>query len=640
MAEPHIGSAAVTLTIDKEQVAAEAKAALVPAVDAAAKEASSKLSAATSSGGGGIKAMIDQQKQLAAETRATTLAQREEAAAFAASIDQTSNQAGTGTGKIRGLGAAAADVGSAFGGAAGEATQLASVLAYGGLAGGAAIGVAKLAELGDSMNATALSAQQLLDLAGKTGEQAAATFNIANQFGDPAAQLKQLTEEGAAGIGTILNMRDAALAAGQDTSKFDTALEQFNATFDNTAGTVQRGTKYIEELGTAEQIAAVHAKELAEAAQRLEGQFRTEASAASSLLTSQVSIVAAQDRVREAKKRLSDFGTDANAKSVSQQLSEARAVEDASHRIVEARQKILDAERKVADAREKLADAGKHEALAVADAQDAVDAAQRKVNASTPEERGPAQHALNDAKQKLEDAKKALDKAQPDAERALDAAVRGLAEAQYDEQRAVESLGDAQEKQTEQSKAAKKSQKDYQSAVDDVNAALFAQAQATAQQKIIQEELASGIKVGPVEALKILRDSLDEVSGSLDPSGELAQRIIYLLASMTPQTAQQVLQIATTGHPFKQSARGNHLAAGEPSWVGDKYGMQNAELFVPDVPGTVVPTTPAELAAMGGSSRPTVVHHHTYNIVVQSVKEPAERTIRRELDRIKSLAGV
>jgi hypothetical protein len=594
----------------------------------------------------GIQGMIADAKAAGAESAKAAAAQRAEAAAFQAQlrsssgggVGQVGDEAAGATTKIRGLGAAATSMGGAFGGAAGEATRFASVLAYGGVAGAAAIGLAKLVEFGAGLNDTEKSLRDLQDLSKASSPQELVGSTItAITFGDINKKLEELGEAGPAGVGTLLNLRDAYAAAGRDTSVFDQALEDAHDALLNQQGATERGKAQLDAWGIGADDAAAAADRLAEAARRLETTTTNQASAATSLLTTQSSVVAAHNRVLQAQERLANFGTQATGKSIREQRDQAAAVESAAQRIVDAQQQIIDARQKVADAQEKLAHAGEHERLDVQDAQDAVDAALRKVNASTPEERGPAQHALDDARQKLVDAKRALDSAKPDAERALADAVRGVDSAMRTEADAHRQLADAQDRQAESSAKATKSQGDYQAAVDDVNAALLAEAQLMANQKALQAELASGIKDGPVIQLGYLKQSLRELADDLDPNSELAARIAYLLAALTQSGAQQLIQIATPGH-FKQSARGNHLMAGEPSWVGDRFGMDRAELFVPDVPGTVLPINPMQLAGMSGHGGPTEITNHYNEVTVVTAKEPAERAIRRELERRVMLA--
>jgi hypothetical protein len=61
---------------------------------------------------------------------------------------------------------------------------------------------------------------------------------------------------------------------------------------------------------------------------------------------------------------------------------------------------------------------------------------------------------------------------------------------------------------------------------------------------------------------------------------------------------------STNAPAYRVSAAGGHLDAGEPSWVGDKYGINSpsAELFVPDESGTIY--NQDQLAAMAKSGTP------------------------------------
>lgn len=641
MPEPKLGSAAVKVTIDKAQVAAEAKAAIVPAVQNAGAEASKTLSSSLPPG---IAAMLNQNAKASQEAAAAAATQRAEAAALNSAITATGDGATKAAPKIRGLGAAASSMGEAFGGGAAEATRLASVLAYGGIAGAVAIGVAKIAQFGESLNETELDMRQLI-AAGTDAQKllSASGPGFGDFFEGLNVELNQLAEKGAVGIGVLENLRDAAVAAGDDTKvlQLDIALEDAKTNLQNLDNAQARGEATMRAWGVGADVAAEAARRLADAARDSAAAANTQASAATSLITSQNAVISAHRRVQQAEEALSKFGTEASGKSIREARDEAQAVEDAAHRIEDAKQKVIDAEQKVGDAREALAHAGEHELLDVQQAQDEVLAAQRKVNASTPENREEAQHALDRANQKLVDAKRALDEAKPDAERAFNDALRDLSDATYDAERANEDLIDAQLRQNESAQEATRSQGDYQAAVDAVTQAQLDEAEAVAHQRDLMAELATGIKTGPVEQLGHLKEALNDLKDQLDPDSELAKRIMFILASLTPEGAQQIIQSAN-------SAAGGvrRFAAG-----GTAYGLfeagegNNAELVTRHglfsaPPGGVDVYNPRETRAiLSGGSGPREVHHHSYSIVVQAIKEPAERAIRRELDRITALAG-
>lgn len=644
-----IGEAALLLKIDKAQVAAEAAAAVDPAIAASAQKASQTLTTATGNAvTPKIQAMLDDLN--AASTRsAEAVAKSGQATQQAlASLDQQSQSAGGGvllvgnnaagaSTKLRAFATASNAASLGLGGAAGQAASFAQVLTTGGVVGGIALSALALAKFGESLNDTEKSLKDLQDLASVSSSQDLVASTVTSEtFGNMNENLEKLGESGPKGLGTLLNLRDAYAEAGQDTTKFTDAIYGTLTALRNQDSATERGAAQLHEWGINADGSAESAKRLADAARQLEATTNNQATAQASLLTSQVSIAGAEERVRKARAALADEGTEQTGRSAREERNLAEAVENASQRIVDAQQKVIDARQKVADAQEELAHAGEHERLDVQDAQDAVDAALRKRNASTPEERGPAQHALEDAQQKLVDAKRALDSAKPDAERALNSAVRDLADAEQDEVDSHRKLADANADLAESHDKAKDSTKDHQAAVDDLNSALIAQAEAIAHQREIQAELATGIKVGPVEALGFLKQALADVAGQLDPNSDLARRITYLLASMTPEGAQRVLQSAN-------SASGNipRLAGGGFARGGSLFEMSEAgaeAVVMPHgiyraPPGGVQVLNARDTAALGSTT------HQTNYVTVVAQSEPAERAIRRELERLSWQAG-
>jgi hypothetical protein len=84
-------------------------------------------------------------------------------------------------------------------------------------------------------------------------------------------------------------------------------------------------------------------------------------------------------------------------------------------------------------------------------------------------------------------------------------------------------------------------------------------------------------------------------------------------------TGESFTEVDIAARNIPQRARGGRVEANRPYWVGDKHGMANAELFIPDQSGYVDPTVPSAPTATNAAP---IQHFHIDG-------EPSEFTLMR-----------
>lgn len=152
---------------------------------------------------------------------------------------------------------------------------------------------------------------------------------------------------------------------------------------------------------------------------------------------------------------------------------------------------------------------------------------------------------------------------------------------------------------------------DLAQAQDDAAQAALDQGQA-AVDAAVQIAEAGGATVTANERAAIMRTELQKVAHSLDPGSPLRVQLQGYIDQLNaiPQTLTTNIETvyrAPTGNvpagqtPVQRRAKGGPVEKDTAYLVGDKYGLQNAELFVPDKDGYVVPNVTTTKGTAVGS---------------------------------------
>jgi hypothetical protein len=215
-----LGEAALLVKIDKAQVAAEAAAAVDPALAQSAQKASQVLGQATGNAvTPKIQAMLNDLDAASARSAEAVAKSGQATQVALAELEQKSQSAGGGvllvgnnaagaSTKLRAFATASNAASLGLGGAAGQAASFAQVLTTGGVVGGIALSALALAKFGESLNDTETSLKDLQDLASKSSAQDLVSSTITSEtFGNLNDQLEKLGESGPKGLGTLLNLK-------------------------------------------------------------------------------------------------------------------------------------------------------------------------------------------------------------------------------------------------------------------------------------------------------------------------------------------------------------------------------------------------------------------------------------------------
>jgi hypothetical protein len=271
----------------------------------------------------------------------------------------------------------------------------------------------------------------------------------------------------------------------------------------------------------------------------------------------------------------------------------------------------------------------------VADAQDAVDAAQRKLNASTPEERGRRSTRSTTPSRSSSDAKRRSTRRSPTPSALSRTPFAGSSTRNAARRTHTASSRDAQADQPRGPTTRRRSRgRTTRPPSDDVNAALIAQARRRRTRRTSRRQRA-GIKTVPCPSSGTSRRRCKDLADELDPNSDLTKRIGFLLASMTSDTAQRILTISKPGEVQRFASGGFappnslfEMSEAGPEAVVMPHGIYRAP------PGGVQVLNARDTVAASGRS-----FNQTNYVTVQSIAEPAERAIRRELDRLSWQAG-
>lgn len=396
-----------------------------------------------------------------------------------------------------------------------KTSGLAGAIGKAGLGAAVVATVFALEQYGESLNKTRISTEELDQVVHSSADTQVQYFlQLQRQsvaFGSGAFDdaINNLVRMGAAGVGTLQNLRAGFAAAGQDTSKFDSAIAAAQASQTSFNATTATGNAILGNNATASNTAAASTYNLADALSAVESERSKTLGSARSLLDAENSYAQAQRGVVDASR---------GVVQAQQSVRDAyRSVEDAERRLIDAQEAlrkaqepagaedlgkaqldITDAQLRAADAAQALSDAqaevvkdqkdGKHSAADVAEAQRKVQEAQNNVTRAI--------YAVKDAEaayQKLQAKGTDQDEAVIAARRQVEDATRSVADAQDRVAQATQGVVDAQ---------------------DRVNEAYANQATATANLKDAQDKLFTGESnvsnelYNQIKAFDAIRDKL------------------------------------------------------------------------------------------------------------------------------------
>lgn len=293
--------------------------------------------------------------------------------------------------------------------------------------------------------------------------------------------------------------------------------------------------------------------------------------------------------LREAKDRLATLGTDGRDVSGTERERASLAVKQAELALREAIDRNQDTAAKLTEMQEKGIDGS-----------DEVVAAQDRITEATEGET-EAKGRLTDAQGRVVQVQAELAQAVEDAALRVEEANRRVEEADY---RVIEAhnavrdasdrvaeanqrVGDAQQRVVDQREAVVEARLAVKKAEDDVALAALDVIEA---QKGVDEKTR-----GATDAISAQIGRLGELAATLDPNSPLRNHLLGYIADLVAANAEAVvlnaMEIALGGEgSLPRRASGGRVMAGHPYLINDASGINRPEVFVPDTPGTVVPS--------------------------------------------------
>lgn len=246
---------------------------------------------------------------------------------------------------------------------------------------------------------------------------------------------------------------------------------------------------------------------------------------------------------------------------------------------------------------------------------DEVIAAKEGIEQAADDQR-EAEESLTEAQQRVVEVQEDLAARVVEAQGEVEDAQRGVEDATRRVQDAYDGVRDAQQRVVDQREAVVEARQAVAEAEEGVNEALLNQIERAAE--VI--ERTDGVR----EATKWQIGEYERLAETLSPNDPLRQHLRGLIDDLREATGTWIidvgLSIDSTFDGLTENlldvvdtatrrAGGGRVVPGQPYLVGDRYGLQHAEVMVPDEPGVVVPSLAEWDARNGGTgsgSAPTI----------------------------------